>query len=159
MLVSRGCGEQDILRAELEAICFLVCTFHHGYIHTDSQAGINMISKVRSCDHPSHFYHMEHFDLLLKIWAFRHEDWFLHKVKSHVDLASITDPLDRYWHIGNSVADAAAQAANGNLIPDFVASLREQTCETQKQAVQLAQIFRLHLQLHQVRLIAEQNLE
>lgn len=33
VLVSRGCGEQNILRAELEAICFIVCTFSSGTIH------------------------------------------------------------------------------------------------------------------------------
>eukprot|EP00438_Fugacium_kawagutii_P027057 Skav214848 [mRNA] locus=scaffold16:148008:151571:+ [translate_table: standard] len=157
MLVSRTQGEQDILRAELEAICYIVIHFQWGVIHTDSQACIDMINKVRQADQVCRFQQMEHFDLLLQIWSHRHAPWSLHKVKAHVELATIHDPLQRYWHIGNVLADAAANSACHHLLPDFVGSLTQQAKETQLNQELLAGVFQLHLQLQQARIIAEQT--
>lgn len=118
-----------------------------------------MISAVRKCEQVCLFQHMEHFDLLVKLWEHRGGNWHLQKVQAHVDVVTITDPLSRYWRLGNALADVAAQTANDKLIPELVHALRDQTADTQRRRDFLEQVYRLHLQLHAARVMAEQNLD
>eukprot|EP00438_Fugacium_kawagutii_P032586 Skav236452 [mRNA] locus=scaffold1758:170356:174349:+ [translate_table: standard] len=159
LIATRCTGEQDILRAELSAICYLVVTFACGTIHTDSQAAIDMIQKVRQCTCPRQFGQMEHFDLLLLIWQHRDALWILHKTAAHADFQATTDLLERYWQIGNMLADSAAKEACQQLQAPFVESLQDEAQRVQLLQSQLRVVFNLHLKLQQARISAEHNVD
>lgn len=84
VLASRAQGEQDILRAEMQAIASVMLQSGVGRIHTDCQVAINNFTLTLAATHPGQFMHKEHSDVLLLIWQRRfsiHNT--LHKVKAH----------------------------------------------------------------------------
>ena len=147
-------GEQDILRAEMSAICEVVVNTSVGKIFSDSQSALNLVNLALTANTVTEFLDKEHFDLLLKIYARRNAVNFdLVKVKAHKDIPSITKPLDRYHAMGNWYADATAESARDNTIPILVKEHWRINDELERDKERLVGVYRLHLQLMKNRLL------
>ena len=152
---SRCCGEQDILRAEMSAIIAIIETFP-GIIHTDSQVGITNVLFTLRCTKKWGCGHLEHFDLLIRLWQIRDDiEISLEKVKAHRKVEEIEDSLERYWAMGNKVADCRAAWAASHLLPDLVVALQRMHIKQQKDQALLFQVFQMHLDLAKARAIEE----
>ena len=157
VISSRTPGEQDILRAEMYAIATIILQANYGDIHTDSQTAIHHFDCMMEAVHPSQFMFLDHSDILLQVWrkaTYNHVK--LHKVKAHTIIKNISSPLDRYWCIGNKVADEGAQFAVNHLCPEFVQELQNNKLVILKQRNLLKQVFELHLELRPLRMQALQ---
>ena len=94
----------------------------------------------------------EHLDLLVRIWRRRHLVCFeLHKVKSHRDLADISDPMIRYQCMGNRFADQIAVDVRDKLVPCLVAEHQTAHSELEFEQKHLSAIYKLYLQLLEAR--------
>ena len=152
---SRCCGEQDILRAEVSAIVAILKQFP-GVVHTDSLTGLRNVSFVLNCTQAWGFGHLEHYDLLLELWKQRATvNASITKVKAHQNIADITDPLERYWAMGNKVANDRAAWAASCLMPDLVTSLQKVHHQLQCDQALLFRVFQLHLELAKARAVEE----
>eukprot|EP00438_Fugacium_kawagutii_P007000 Skav208845 [mRNA] locus=scaffold1839:27694:31653:- [translate_table: standard] len=152
VLVARVVGEQDILRAELQAIIRVMLDVGVGVVHTDSQSAISLLQKALSASSLSALSTVEHFDLLSQVWSARHRIHVtLRKIKAHDDPAAQSDLLLTYRILGNSHADAAANSACRHLLPDFVGDLEEFHRRHVEQQEWLKQVFQLHLRLRDVK--------
>ena len=145
---NRSHGEQDILRAELLAICNVCQNYYMGNIYTDSQSAMDLATLALTANSPEQFVNKDHFDLLMKIWIRRTQVHFsLHKVKSHRNFVEISDPMVGYHAMGNAFADATAVTTRDKLIPALVA----EHCDLQKHLDAdkdaLYGIYNLHLKL------------
>lgn len=153
VLVSRTQGEQDILRAEMQAIICIMLQAKTGCVHTDSQAAIHLLTCALQATQLIHIAHLEHFDLLLPVWQARAAIHVtLHKIKAHADPAMQPDLLQTYHTLGNIHADAAAVAACKQLLPDFVQDLQRAHANMKHMQHTLQQVYQLHLRLRDVRL-------
>ena len=141
-------GEQDILRAELCALCNIVENCNWGQIHVDSQSALLLTRLVLRSRMPSAFQHKEHFGLLRRIWKRRTVVEFeLVKVKAHVNIAQIQDPEQRFFAMGNSVADSIAETTRDKLYPSMVNEQVQLLQELEWDKQHLSAIFKLHLKL------------
>ena len=89
--------------------------YHDGtcLFYTDSSAAIDLIHKTLGANCVSQFSHLEHLDLLLPIWETRNNhSCTLHKVKTHLEAASFSDPIEAYECLGNKLANDTAQQVN-----------------------------------------------
>eukprot|EP00435_Cladocopium_sp_Y103_P041521 s66_g11.t1 len=149
---ARGQGEQDILRAETFAILAIAEKIGTGIIHSDSQTAIGNVRKALLADSPADFASCEHMDLLFRIWVIRHNVSFqLDKVKSHQHIHTVSDPLLRYWAMGNHYVDRVAQHTCRHMMPDFVQTKQMMHAELEKDQSNLETIFELHLELQDLR--------
>ena len=147
--------EQDILRAETSAIVYLLLNFP-GVVHSDSQVAISNIRFVLTCSCVAQFASLEHFDLLHLLWTNRSRvSASLVKVKAHLDIPSIQDPLSRYLAMGDKVADTQAGIAVNRLMPDVVSEFAEMHSDLSSDLTLLQQVCDLHVELSQVRVKAE----
>ena len=157
--VARSQGEQDILRAETHAIVTIAENIGFGVIHCDSSAAIHNAEKALHACTPAAFISCEHMDLLMRLWKVRDRITIkLHKVKAHQVISSVSNPLLRYWAMGNDRADRAAQSTCLHYLPDFAASLQVLHDEISRDKFQLETVFHLHVELQEVRARAERNL-
>ena len=67
--VARTQGEQDILRAEMQAVAAIMLHFGEGVIHTDSQCTIDYMQTALHALVPYEFSHCEHMDILFRVWT------------------------------------------------------------------------------------------
>ena len=152
---SRCCGEQDILRAEVSAIVAVMSNFP-GVIHTDSLVGQRNVDFTMRCTQQWGFGHLEHYDLLLHLWKLRDTvSATITKVKAHQTIPDITDPLERYWAMGNKIADDRATWAASCLMPDLVNAMQKLHCQLQGDQALLSQVFQLHIELAKARAVEE----
>lgn len=99
---------------------------------------------------------MEHFDILHRLWTHRSGvRASVVKVKAHLDIPSISEPLSRYLAMGNKFADTQANIAVSRLMPDVVQELENMHAEIVSDQQLLQSICELHVDLSQVRVKAE----
>ena len=147
--------EQNINRAELSAIIAICKHVAAATIVTDS---FYSLSKARALQTGRKSVIMEdNADLLVLLQKNITEHHVFQKIKSHVNLQEIENPLQLYAALGNQVANDAAIAACKSLLPDFVSSLRAKHHDIQSQRSDLKQVFRLHLELHRARQNSERQ--
>eukprot|EP00438_Fugacium_kawagutii_P034410 Skav207745 [mRNA] locus=scaffold362:495056:499741:- [translate_table: standard] len=151
-LVARTQGEQDILRAELQAIARVMLDIGYGFVHTDSQSAISMLTCTLQAAHIHDFAHLEHFDVLLPVWHARASIHVtLCKIKAHDDPALQPSLLESYHTLGNIHADAAASAASKHLLPELVRELEESHEQATQQMRLLHGVYELHLRVREAR--------
>ena len=149
---ARTQGEQDILRAEIFAILAIAETVGTGIIHSDSQTAISYVHQALKAESPAEFSACEHMDLLHRIWAKRGTlSLQLVKVKAHQHVHAITDPLLRYWAMGNNYVDQVAQHTCQLLMPDFVMTKKRMHEEFLEDQFNLKTVYSLHLELQDIR--------
>ena len=155
VISARTPGEQDILRAEMYAIAIIIVQAKYGVIHSDCQVAIHHFSCMMEASHPSQFMSLDHFDILYWVWktGAYHRVTF-QKVKAHQHIEDIPDLLDKYWCIGNKLADEGAQNAACHLGPDFAEELQHNKQMVLKHRTLLKQVFHLHLELRSLRMQA-----
>eukprot|EP00438_Fugacium_kawagutii_P036588 Skav223940 [mRNA] locus=scaffold1465:235372:236511:+ [translate_table: standard] len=91
-------------------------------------------------------------DLVFRLWqALQTSSVVMYKLKSHVDITQIQDPLTRYHAWGNHLADKTAGDVNREHMPDYVQLVREYHDELEQQKLDLFELFHLHLKLHKQR--------
>ena len=145
-------GEQDILRSELLAICDVCENTDRGDVFVDSESAILLASLAIQAQSRLEFLDREHFDVLCRIHSRRdHLDINFIKVKSHRDISSVRDPLDRYAAMGNDIADSTAETTRDKLIPPFAAQHAKFHAELTQDKRCLLVVFSLHLQLFEQR--------
>ena len=145
---SRSHGEQDILRAEMLAIFDILENVGHGIIHVDSSVAIKNFRTMWSSSCLAGFKKCEHFDLLCRAWDLRSTaSCQLVKVKAHQNIALIDNDLDRYWAMGNQVANNLAFATASSMYPSFVAELKQRATDILEQRKHLQQVLQLNLDL------------
>eukprot|EP00438_Fugacium_kawagutii_P015444 Skav221576 [mRNA] locus=scaffold1376:1136980:1140273:- [translate_table: standard] len=158
VLTTRTPGEQDILRAELSAIVYVCLFFNWGTIHTDCQAAIDLFRKACEADSFCQLIHLDHLDLLYMLWMRRTEICCrVQKVKAHADLTQVADPLERYWCLGNILADEAAKQACQQLSPELVEGMTKVADDIAATSDALARMLTLELRTMEVRKIAMAN--
>ena len=154
--VARTQGEQDILRAEMQAVAAIMLQFGEGVIHTDSQSTIDYMCLALSANTPWEFAACEHMDILYKVWSHKqHVHNTLAKVKAHVDVNQVQEPLTKYWSMGNALVNDSAKNACQYLHTPLVKELEALHLDTMQARKQLRGVFSLHLELQTVRAIAE----
>ena len=151
--VARTQGEQDILRAELSAICHIMLGPAYGIIHSDSSAAIAMVKQTLESSCISQISHLEHLDLLLQIWEVREViSCSVCKIKAHLDVGSLADPLQAYRCLGNKLANDTAQQVNALYCASLVSQLDVFHQRIGQQKIQLEQVFSLLLTLTEARI-------
>lgn len=155
VISARTPGEQDILRAEMYAIAIIIMQAKYGVIHCDSQVAIHHFTCMMGASHPSQFMSLDHFDILYWVWksGTYHRITF-QKVKAHQHIEDIPNLLDKYWCIGNKLADEGAQNAACRLGTTFVEELQHHKQMVLKHRTLLKQVFLLHLELRPLRMQA-----
>jgi hypothetical protein len=148
-------GEQDILRAEMSAIADIICKCGRGVIHTDSQTAITLCNLAMDSQLPLHFATCAHSDILFKIWTKGRQHCSLEKIKAHVNISEVAEATQRYFHMGNALANDAAQQACANLLPNFVTELQELHRDMQVERDMFKALCHLHLELRTARQQAE----
>eukprot|EP00435_Cladocopium_sp_Y103_P066472 s251_g28.t1 len=156
--MSRCQGEQDILRAETAAILAIAENVGHGHVHSDSQTALHNVQLALKAATPVEFFACDHVDLLYRLWTVReHVHLVFHKVKSHQNLDTIQDPLQKYWALGNNFVDKVAQHACCHLETGFVTKMEQFHADIVQDKQDLERIFQLHLELQDVRARASAN--
>eukprot|EP00435_Cladocopium_sp_Y103_P049525 s1111_g15.t1 len=156
---ARSTGEQDILRAETHAVLAIAEKFGFGIVHCDSQTAISNINRVLSAATPMEFLSCEHLDLLYRLWNIRHHiSISLEKVKAHQEVSQVSDPLQRYWAMGNDLADRTAQSTCMFFLPDMVDKLSMLHQQITIDKRELETVYCLHLELQAERGRAEANI-
>ena len=157
-ITARTSGEQDILRAEMQAIAAIMMQFGEGAIHTDSQGALDLMMVALHATTPLEFAACEHMDILYRVWSQRssiHNNLF--KVKAHVAPQHVDDDLQRYWTLGNAVVNDLAKFACEHLQPAFVSAMNEMHRDAQNNMAMLSDVFSLHLELQATRAIADKE--
>ena len=145
---ARSHGEQDILRAEMLAIFDILEIIGQGVIHCDSSVAIHSFKTMFAASSPAGFKHCEHFDLLCRAWDFRDRcSCQLVKIKAHQVIASIDNDLDRYWAMGNQVANDLAFAAASRLYPSLASEFHNRASDILENRRRLHQVMQLNLDL------------
>ena len=141
-----SCGEQDILRAELLAICDVVEQFDCGCIYTDSQVALSLASLALTATTLCPLIGKEHLDVLIRMYNRRScVSFTLYKVKAHKSLSAISNPLNRFVAMGNWFADKLAEKARDDLNKPLVAIHHERHRDLQRKQDHLFALFKLHL--------------
>ena len=157
MAQGRTPGEQNINRAELVAILSICQSISAAVIYTDSAYALNL---AQGLQHGKQIgAHADHIDLLSSLQEVVTPAHVIHKIKSHVDINQIDDPLSCYRALGNRIADEAAASACSTLHQDMAANLFRIHSELHASREQLRQICKLHLELHQARQAADNQRE
>lgn len=148
VFAGRTPGEQDILRAELTALTWLIVNLGYGIIHTDSQVSIDLLQRVFHATSIRDFHHCEHFDLLLQVWNVRQSHQCqLRKIKAHQVPHQVADPLERYFVLGNILADETAGQVLQKHLPACKDIMEDVTSAVEVEALFLPDFFRLSLAL------------
>eukprot|EP00438_Fugacium_kawagutii_P023375 Skav205446 [mRNA] locus=scaffold2907:4322:8729:- [translate_table: standard] len=113
--ISLVAGSQTINRAELQAIYQIVRSVNSAIIYTDSAWAIERFLEVRQCPNPERFWNQHHSDILILLCELAQtknlSNFTLCKIKSHQNIAHLTDPVGRYLALGNRFADELAKHA------------------------------------------------
>ena len=130
-------GDQDIFRAELQAIASAMAWRLPAKIFSDNQAACNMVKKCSRVPRAIDLHKHEHFDVLQKIWSALHDPTAppveVVKIKAHRDINTLHG-LDRYNAWGNALADQQAQQGAKELAGPMAQSL-SQECEDHERAI------------------------
>eukprot|EP00438_Fugacium_kawagutii_P015771 Skav224434 [mRNA] locus=scaffold3233:104463:109694:+ [translate_table: standard] len=157
---ARTQGEQDILRAEMQAIMCIILQARYGEICTDSQAAIDLVTLALSVPSMPHLSNCAHCDILFRIWDQRHlVQVTFRKIRSHQEHRTELSLLQQYYQWGNAYADSKASHALQFVDQSFGTALEELRGCQQEQREQLLMLLRLHLALHPVRAQAAQQLQ
>eukprot|EP00438_Fugacium_kawagutii_P016385 Skav210367 [mRNA] locus=scaffold1357:247789:250977:- [translate_table: standard] len=156
LAAARTTGNQSIFRSELFAVV-LVCEWASAAkIITDSAAVIKTFHRCRVAQDARQLTDLSERDLVLRLWhALRGGAFEIQKIKSHMDPATITDPLLRYLCWGNSVADHQANQACTSIMSDYVTTARNLHQDLTSQKAILRKVFDLQLQLQKQRAILQ----
>eukprot|EP00438_Fugacium_kawagutii_P015206 Skav221105 [mRNA] locus=scaffold693:340472:345676:- [translate_table: standard] len=121
--VGRLKGRQSIERAELFAILWILQRTEAACIHSDSAYACDWIAKLHvdrsAADDPT----CSDFDLLQQIRLVLRPSHQVVKIKAHQDCHAISDLVQCYLALGNTVADTHAVTTNKSLFPDVAAHL------------------------------------
>eukprot|EP00438_Fugacium_kawagutii_P001920 Skav200029 [mRNA] locus=scaffold225:185947:189255:- [translate_table: standard] len=145
--VARLAGEQCIHRAETEAVLKVLESFNQATVFTDSAS---TVAKVETCQvlGPTHSFHAHaDCDLMLRFQRCLRPDHVVRKIKAHQDPCQVTDPLQRYWVLGNAYADFLADYAAEHLLPDLVQEWNDRHHHTQSELRRYDQLCNMILQL------------
>ena len=130
--------------------------FGEGITHTDSQSIMDYMALAVNASTPWEFAACEHMDVLYQVWLRRNDIHnTLVRVKAHVALTTIQEPLQRYWSMGNSLVNDAAKQACQYLQPALVRELESMHTDIMQARKQLSRDFSLHLELQMVRALAD----
>lgn len=155
-MVGRTVGEQDIYRAELQAVLAVVREAGYGVIHCDNQLAVTNTSILQQSFNTMSFVNSEHFDVLSDIWETRNLSGIqMRKVKAHRDISQITDPMERFLAMGNQCADGAAEHACTFLHHDIAQQYEQQAQDILKERKLLLDTLELNLSLQKVRAQAQ----
>jgi len=114
-----------------------------------------MFSLMMEATDPAQFMCLDHSDILFQVWQSKlYSQITLHKVKAHQHIEDIPNLLERYWCMGNILADEGAQHAACNLGPELVAELQQHKQMIVNARMLLKQVFDLHLELRPLRMQA-----
>ena len=139
----------------MSAIADIICKCGRGVIHTDSQTAITLCNLAMDSQLPLHFATCAHSDILFKIWTKGRQHCSLEKIKAHVNISEVAEATQRYFHMGNALANDAAQQACANLLPNFVTELQELHRDMQVERDMFKALCHLHLELRTARQQAE----
>ena len=115
LAAARCQGEQNIHRAELQAIVELCQVLPDGCVHTDSQVALTAAQQCQTQPLLS-LHNADNFDLLVRLWQTLQTKTFrFHKVATHCDFWKTTDKSMAYHQMGNQVANDRAIWACWNL--------------------------------------------
>ena len=113
VLGSAECSHrQSINRAELQALVVVAQNASDGLVVSDSQYALQAVTQCKSVPDPRCLHRMANSDLLTHLWhALQNSQLRFKKIKSHLKLEqAISKEHERHIY-GNSLVDAAAQAA------------------------------------------------
>ena len=151
----RVIGEQTINRAELSALIQAAMS-PQAILHTDSQYACNMAQEVvlgkpigPQCANR---------DLLTALRAAHIDPARVRKIRAHQDLAGITDLLQLYHALGNTIVDETAKRACQDLAKPWQAELQAFHNQIQYERDLLHDVYLLYLELSTARSVAEKQL-
>eukprot|EP00438_Fugacium_kawagutii_P006933 Skav203599 [mRNA] locus=scaffold935:269986:271470:+ [translate_table: standard] len=153
----RTCGEQDILRSELQAGLCILQQAPYGCLHMDSAVALLLLNKALQAADWRHLMQHEHCDLLYEAWACRDSQQVtFHKVAAHQEHRQDLPWRDRYHSWGNAYADDRAKQTALEMVPDLVHTLEEYHQDHVHQRQLLTIVLKLHLDQHPLRVAATQ---
>ena len=154
-----ACGktswEQNIGRAELQALLTLVEAIPSCIVFTDSSYALGIMQKVQQGWSFGSLSHKDNLDLIRKVLELDISCIQFRKTAAHRCLTDILCPLERYEALGNAYADKCANAACLDYNPPWVQAQQYKHDDIQSDRVALKQLCQLHLQLHRARVDAE----
>lgn len=140
-------GEQSINRAELCAMT-TAAAIEYGTIHSDSLYAVNKVTQVRyQPPRPS----MSNRDVLHDLHAIGLDPSRVKKIKANRDLHALTDMLELYHALGNSMVDTAAKHTCMHLNKPWQQELEKQHEQMELTKTVLHSVMCLHVQLFQAR--------
>lgn len=151
----RVIGEQTINRAELSALIQAAMS-PQAILHTDSQYACNMAQEV--AQHKPIGPQCANRDLLTALRAAHIDPARVRKIRAHQDLAGITDLLQLYHALGNTIVDETAKRACQDLAKPWQAELQAFHNQIQYERDLLHDVYLLYLELSTARSVAEKQL-
>ena len=157
-MTGRTIGEQDIYRAELQAVAAVVQEARYGTVHCDSQVAVSNTSHLKNCANTTSLANSEHFDVLLEMWETNSLDAIqIQKIKAHRNISQIADPMERFLAMGNKCADKAAEQSCAFLHHDIVQHYDKQAKDILNERKMLHDALELNLLLQKVRTQAQKD--
>eukprot|EP00438_Fugacium_kawagutii_P016507 Skav226386 [mRNA] locus=scaffold1028:16782:18080:+ [translate_table: standard] len=152
LAAARTTGNQTIARSELYAVVKVVEGFDKAAIFTDSQSTVNVFHRCLKAVSLEDLQDLSNRDLVFRLWeALGSGEYSINKLRSHVDVSAIEDPLARYNAWGNVVADRSAVEVCKQFMPDYVGLVEGMHTDIQTAKEDLFHLYHLHLKLHKHR--------
>ena len=146
LVSTRTPGAQNIYRAELFAITYIVERFQHTCIHTDSQAALDTSAHILHTASVATLEHLPEFDLVQRLWtALQTGRRRFNKVTAHAEAEIGIDPITRYHRLGNKLDNDCAIIAKKEMFSPFATALSAVAMERKYEHALLYQLFQFHL--------------
>lgn len=145
--VARLPREQNIHRAETEAVIKIVESFDRAIIFSDSATTVSNAHKCQLGGNLNWTFMHADSDQMVRLQTHLTPAHDIRKIKAHTDLSTIQDPLQRYWALGNAYADFLADSANANHMPELVSEWEERHSHWELEQQQYDRLANLILQL------------
>lgn len=153
--LARLTGQQGIHRAECMAIVKSFETFPEAIVYSDSSVAGALFNLCQNATKESELLMRNDFDLASRLFHSIAPLSQVRKIKAHRDIATISDPIERYHALGNLKANDEAIRARDELLPSVFRDLTDHHARVLAQKQRLVQIYDLHLKLQVARAKAQ----
>ena len=151
LLLLHAREEQNIHRAELQAIVELCQALPAGGVHTDSQVALSAIQQCQVLLLPQ-LQHLDNYDLICRLWTtLQTKPFQFCKVSAHSNFHDNSNTLEACHQMGNQEANDRAIWACWNLQKEMIQDWIGQ-CKWVEIQQYLEQLFFLHLGLSRARM-------
>ena len=152
LAAARCQGEQNIHRAELQAIVELCHVLPPGTVHTDSQVALTVAQQCQTQPLLS-LHNLDNFDLIGRLWnTLQTKSFQFSKVAAHCDFHETEDKNMAYHQMGNQVANDRAIWACWHLQREMIQEWIQHCQWVEEQQQYLEKIFHFHVQLFKARI-------